>query len=459
MAILSSAFALLALAPVLGSGTGATLTTDVSQLVVGTGGTQTFALDAGVAHASELYLLLGSTTGTAPGQAAGAHVLALNLDAYFLHTLLRPNGAPMGSSFGVLSPASPGPGGTATATFTLPPGLGSSVIGLTVHHAFVALDLTGGVTMASNAVLVDLVASPTPSGTVQIPAGRFVMGDHHGLGGTDELPLHTVALDSFHMDAYETTNKEYRDYLNSAYAQGLIEVTGGVVYKAGGGQPYCNTDSSNATSRIVWNGSTFAVETGKLDHPMCDVSWYGAVAFANWRSTQEGLAPCYDLSIWHCNFSANGYRLPTEAEWEYAARGGQHNPYTAYPWGDLIDGSHANFWPSGDPYEAGENPWTTPVGYYDGGQSPSGVDMANGYGLYDMAGNTWEWCEDWYSAGYYGASSGSNPHGPPSGLARVKRGGSWNFNDYHSRCASRSYVFPDTRAHYLDFRLVRAAAK
>ena len=137
---------------------------------------------------------------------------------------------------------------------------------------------------------------------------------------------------------------------------------------------------------------------------MVEVSWYGSAAYGNWRSTQDGRDPSYNLSTWECNFDANGYRLPTEAEWEYAARGGEHDPYYRYPWGDTIDGSMANYRESGDPYETGPYPWTTPVGHYDGNQTPPGVDMGNGYGLYDVAGNVYERCNDWYSSTYYGSS-------------------------------------------------------
>jgi formylglycine-generating enzyme required for sulfatase activity len=164
-------------------------------------------------------------------------------------------------------------------------------------------------------------------------------------------------------------------------------------------------------------------------HPMLLVSWYGAVGYANWRSAQHGRTPCYDLSTWECDFDANGYRLPTEAEWEYAARGGNHNPYRRYPWGDAIDGSMANYLGSGDPYEpAPHHPDTTPVGYYDGNQVPAGVDMVNGYGLYDVAGNVWEWCNDWYNSTYYSSSPYDNPTGPGSGMYCVTRGDGWYYD-------------------------------
>ncbi|MCK4658073.1 MAG: formylglycine-generating enzyme family protein [Phycisphaerae bacterium] len=284
-----------------------------------------------------------------------------------------------------------------------------------------------------------------PEGMVLIPGGEFEMGNHHyGAGDLDELPVHAVRVDLFYMGVYEVTNQQYCDYLNSAYAQGLIEVISDVVYKAGGSELYCETYSADPHSRIHFSGGTFTITTGKEDHPMVMVSWYGAVAYCNWRSDIHGREACYDLSTWACDFSKNGYRLPTEAEWEYAARGGQHSPYYMFLWGNDIDGSNANYWVSGDPYET-EYVRTTPVGYYDGGQTPSGSDMVNGYGLYDMTGNVWEWCNDWYDSEYYSSSPYDNPQGPGSGNFRVRRGASWYDYIAYLRCANRNKNPPSAR--------------
>lgn len=293
----------------------------------------------------------------------------------------------------------------------------------------------------------------------RIPEGEYEMGDHLFTGWYDERPVHAVFIDAFHMDTFEVTNEAYCTYLNSAYKQGLIEVSGGVVYKKNDSSPYCDTTSSSSYSRITWDGNVFGITVGKEDHPMVMVSWRGAVAYANWRSTEQGLTPCYDLETWECTYGAGGYRLPTEAEWEKAARGGEHNPYYDYPWGNWISGSMANFRDSGDPFETGDYPWTTPVGYYDGNQFPPGGDMVNGYGLYDMAGGVWEWCNDWYSVDYYQycVDHGiyDNPTGLSSGSYRVIRGGSWYSYVPSPRCANRHYFFnPALRKLTVGFRLI-----
>ena len=294
---------------------------------------------------------------------------------------------------------------------------------------------------------------PAPEGMVLITGGEFAMGDHTGNGNSDERPVHDVYINSFYMDIYEVTNQQYAAYLNDALIQNLIEVTDGVVYRAGGDEVYCDTETANNLSRIYWDGNTFTVVPGTENHPMELVSWYGAAAYCNWRSSVAGLEPAYDTGTWVCNFAADGYRLPTEAEWEYAARGGEYSTYYIYPWGDTIEGSQANYWQSGDEYD-NYSPATTPIGYYDGGQTPPGVDMANGYGLYDMAGNVFDWCNDWYYTFYYTNSPYDNPQGPESGNGHVLRGGSWSHQPNFLRSAYRYWSAAWNRSGYFGFRTV-----
>jgi formylglycine-generating enzyme required for sulfatase activity len=310
-----------------------------------------------------------------------------------------------------------------------------------------------------------------------MPDGEFEMGDHHGDNIRYDLPVHAVYLDSFFMSKYEITNQQYCDYLNSAEDANEIKVDGGIVYASSddsNSYPYCVTSRSNSNSQIDYNDvfATFSVRTKPAvggrdmsDDPMVMVSWYGAAAYCNWRSQQEGYQSLYDLSDpnWPCDFSKHGYRLPTEAEWEYAARGGEHSPYYRFPWGDTISHSQANYRSSAEyPYDV------SPTGSYhpdwDDGISPItapvGIFSANGYGLYDMTGNVWEWCNDWWSETYYSESPYDNPTGPATGTCLVIRGGSWLNDALGCRVAAHVYggidgfYGPGVRFNCVGFRLV-----
>ena len=290
-----------------------------------------------------------------------------------------------------------------------------------------------------------------------IPSGSFVMGDHFSYSDpdhpSDEVPLHSVTINAFCMGTYDVTNLQYCAYLNSALTQGLIEVRSGLVYAVSGTSIYCETREGESAlfgmiySGIEWSGSSFSVLSGRDNHPVVGVRWEGAAAYCNWLSATQGYQACYNLSTWVCDFTQCGYRLPTEAEWEYAANGGNTNPYYQFPWGSNTnsDGSWANWESSGDPYESGDYPWTTPVGFYDGtlhlkadfnwpGSQTSyqTSNAVNGFGLYDMGGNVWQWVNDWYSSGYYSVSPSINPTGPSSGdlmpngdAYHGMRGGEW----------------------------------
>jgi formylglycine-generating enzyme required for sulfatase activity len=304
---------------------------------------------------------------------------------------------------------------------------------------------------------------PLPEDLVSIPAGTFQMGDSIGDGGASERPVHTVTLDSFAMGKYEITNGQYCIFLNSAYPSQL-KVVNGFVYASGdtaNSFPYCDTSTSSSYSQIAFSNNTFSVRTKSArdmsNDPMVCVSWYGAAAYCNWRSQQEGREECYDLSTWTCDFSRKGYRLATEAEWEYAARGGLAG--RRFPWGDTITHSQANYYSdSYYSYDISPTRWYHPA-WNDGNlpyTSPVGSFPANGHGLCDMAGNVWEWCNDWYLSSYYSSSSQTNPTGPITGAFRVIRGGGWY--DYAGDCrvALRSYgYYPSSRYDgYGGFRVV-----
>lgn len=337
-----------------------------------------------------------------------------------------------------------------------------------------------------SAMALEWLASGVPEDMVPIPGGTFQMGDSFSEGNTDELPLHTVTLSPFYMSRYEITNAQYKDFLNSAKSLGLISIgADNIVYKAGSGTsyPYCDTYQSSTYSQINWNGSVFTVRTKSgrdmSNDPMVMVSWYGAVAYCNWLSQQQGKPQCYNLSTWAYDPAVKGYHLPTEAQWEYAARGGLKDPYRRFPWGDDIYHTQANYYSSSSYtydksstrgyhplWNDGVYPYTSPVGFFDGTLKykanynwPGGLTSyqtesgANNYGLYDMAGNVYEWCNDWYSSSYYSSSPSSNPTGPATGSRRVLRGGDWLYFAYICRVAARDDYNPSNRGDHYGFRI------
>ena len=326
------------------------------------------------------------------------------------------------------------------------------------------LDGDADVDLTDLAQLLGVYGEPCPIAQVVVPGGTFEMGDPWNEGGIDERPVHAVSLDGFQIFRYAVTNQQYAVALNWARKQGgLITVADNVVYQAGSGTdfPYCALANPYDASRITWDGARFGVTPGKEHHPMTYVSWYGAAAYCNWRSAMEGRELCFDPATWVCDFSKDGYRLPTEAEWEKAAgwdpvqqrhyRYGEHSDGCGY---NCLDGQRANYGTSGDPYEDGPSPKTTPVGFYDGGlhEGFQTQDAQSYYGCYDMSGNQWEWCYDWYSSSYYSESPTSNPTGPESGTARVQRGGAWDYHVYNLRSANRTSSLPSSHYAIYGFR-------
>jgi formylglycine-generating enzyme required for sulfatase activity len=325
-----------------------------------------------------------------------------------------------------------------------------------------------------------------------LPGGVYEMGDHFGFVDpqhpSDEIPIHQVKVDSFYMSKTETTNQQFLSFLNASLLEGQIEVRDDIVYLNGGTDILCYTHQFESWYSISYDGTVFSMGDFRANHPMVGVMWFGAATFCNWMSLQNGLQECYNLVTWDCDFTKNGYRLPTEAEWEFAGRGGHINPYYNYPNGNAVVVSMANLPASGDPYETGPYPNTTPVGFYDGtnrqkaqynwpgtATSYQTTDGANGYGLYDMQGNVWELLNDWYGQNYYSVSPFDNPKGPESGFImpdgkpyRGMRGGNWyngyltaGVNDGHSRVSNRNPSYyrgpldPNHPWYHIGFRMVR----
>ena len=253
--------------------------------------------------------------------------------------------------------------------------------------------------------------SPSDPDMMFIPAGEFEMGSNDKEAEDDEKPRHAVHLDAFHIDRYEVTNAQYKKFVdaNPQWQKNRIP------------EKYHDGDYLKH-----WNGNNYP--PGKGNHPVVYVSWYAAMAYAEWA----------------------GKRLPTEAEWEKAARGNRYS--RRYPCGDSIDSSKVNY---GE--EIGD---TTPVGSYD----------ANGYGLYDMAGNVWEWCLDEYDADFYPISPRRNPlaGGTVNGIlsnwidvssVRVLRGGSWVSNAKFVRVSDRTRFTPRITNNARGFRCVKSVTQ
>lgn len=316
----------------------------------------------------------------------------------------------------------------------------------------------------SNHLTTSRVHAPPPSdGTLFIPGGMFTMGDAVGDDPTS-TPLHTVLLNPFFMKTNEVTNEEMRGVLQWAYERRLVAVAtvppdgpfGGRVVRTTQGATNDLLGLDEFAEEISFTNELFGVKTGKENHPCVYASWYGSVAYCHFKSLMEGKESCYDLNEWRCDFSKDGYRLPTEAEWECAARGGYEG--MRFPWGDtnVITHSRANYRSTTNyvydvsptrgfhPTYAAQPLRTSPVGMF----------ASNAYGLHDMCGNVWEWCWDWASP--YTAVTLSNPTGPSSGVYKVFRGGSNYTTAQKTTCAARyTSTRPEAFGFDIGFRYVR----
>ena len=279
---------------------------------------------------------------------------------------------------------------------------------------------------------------------VFVQGGTFQMGDTWGDGDSNEQPVHTVMVSSFYLGKYEVTNAQVVDVFNWALGQGKITASSSTVQNAEGNRQEL-LDLNGDYCQINYNGSRLYVENNLDHYPVIEISWYGAAAFCNYLSEREGLTPVYDLSNWTANWNAIGYRLPTEAEWEYAAKGGANGNYTKYSGSDNVD-DVAWYW---DNSNANGN-----SNLYNGfGTLPIGTKQANELGIYDMSGNVWEWCWDWY--GLYSSDSQTDPKGPYGGTFHVRRGGCW-FNDaMYLRVSNRLGPGIVGSSYSVGFRLLR----
>jgi serine/threonine protein kinase len=251
---------------------------------------------------------------------------------------------------------------------------------------------------------------------VFVKGGKFDMGilDRDA----DEGPVHSVQLDSFYMGRHSVSQQEYEEIMgknpSSFQAEDVLE------------------------SGLLGIGRKVE-KTTIPKNPVESVSWYDAVEFCNKKSQKEGLTQCYSgtgLNI-KCDYKANGYRLPTEAEWEYAARGGKISNKFEYSGSDNVDDVA---WHEGNSHKRTHQIETK---------------LSNELAIYDMSGNVWEWCNDWYNKNYYKISQIENPKGPDGGKHRILRGGAWNYHRIICRITYRNYYNPLSSFKYFGFRLVQ----
>ncbi len=285
--------------------------------------------------------------------------------------------------------------------------------------------------IASSLGLITILTTPTDMAL--IPAGNFTMGD--SLDGSSDASPVTVNVSAFLMGKNEVTKALWDEVRTWGASNGYTDL---------------------------------AVGVGKAaNHPVQTISWWDVVKWCNARSEKEGLTPVYTVSgavmrtgttAPVANWNANGYRLPTEAEWEKAARGGLSGK--RFPWGDTISHSQANYYAFSEysydlsgavnnyhpTYAAGGYPYTAPVGSF----------AANGYGLHDMAGNVFEWCWDWYGASTY-VNGVTDPRGAASGTDRVCRGSNWYDNASYCRVADRRSDDPTDPFDDIGFRVARSS--
>ena len=286
---------------------------------------------------------------------------------------------------------------------------------------------------------------------VRVKGGSFVMGNPGEGGDADERPAHRVKVASFYIGCHEVTVAEFRAFVEASGYRTTSErgMDTAMVYI--GRKAEKRLDAS-------WENPYYEQDER---HPVVCVSWLDAVEYCNWRSASEGLQPCYSGSgdSIVCDFEANGYRLPTEAEWEYAARSRGRD--VTYAWGE--DAPYRDGRPAGNTRdEAARRNWKLQKYWedYDDGYAytaPACSFAPNELGIYDMSGNVYEWCWDWYSEDYYAHSTTENPRGPAAGMVRCCRDVGFVCPMEQERVVSRGLGKPTLAFSWGGFRIARSA--
>ena len=281
-----------------------------------------------------------------------------------------------------------------------------------------------------------------PDDFVSIAADTFQMGTS---------PTHTVILTTyFWMAETEVTNAQYAELAQWAYDNGYCTATSSEVIDVLDGSTaiLASLPKSGGVGFMtdIFEADMFYARPGYEELPVRYVSWRGAAAYCDWLSLREGRSRAYDHATWECNggdpYEADGFRLPTEAEWEFACRAGTQ---TLFSTGDCLDAAtEAN-------YDGTQPAPGCPGGPFLDDIVPVGSYAPNGFGLYDMHGNLWEWCNDWY--GDY-AGDETDPVGPADGDYRIVRGGSWSYSAVHCQSGMRSWNPQTATIWLLGFRPV-----
>jgi formylglycine-generating enzyme required for sulfatase activity len=293
--------------------------------------------------------------------------------------------------------------------------------------------------------------------------------DHEDYYTYDEQPAHNVTLTvPYEMSQYEITNEQFCEVMNWSIKKGYTVIVNGDLVGSNGKkyQGISNLDGGQYLSiqfGIQILGDSIYPHEGREKQPVHGVTWYGAVAFCNFLSEMSGLTKVYTSDGENWDTKGHGFRLPTEAEWEYAAR--KDKRYN-YAWGNEISINHLNYGPS--QFADTANIGFRSVGYYNGEEYDGFTTKNNAspFGIYDMTGNVWEWCWDWYGREYYSSSPEKDPKGPENGddrppyninaPTRVWRGCGWVANDAFCRITKRWSANPGIAINEVGFRIVKS---